>query len=664
MTATTPHPLSPAGSFAYRNAFDAQIAADGKRICFIHALRDTSADEKRNVLMVSNDRRNWAEVAGSEGVSVARWSPGGTRLAFLRRSDGKSALVVRDVAGGSTKVLTENAALMRELAWSPDGTRLAFQMRIDEPLPDWLGLPEIPQGAKWSPPVKVTERLVYRHDSYGEWPEGGFHVFVASADGSSAPRQVTSGVWWNGMPHLVMPGLTWSADGAEVLFTGTRNPDWDRAPSDIDIHAARIADSTVRQVTSHPGMVGRPTPSPDGRWLAYTVADEGRFSFRRRCLHVAAASGAEPRVLTADLDRSVDEVAWSADGASLLVTYDAEGRREIARVSLKGEVTPLVDDVGPNSIEMPYAGGGFSVAKDGTIAYVRSAIDLPSDVAVVPPAGKPETLTALNADLARAANGFHDAEMFWVTGGEGRKVQCWLMKPKTPGPHPMVLEIHGGPYAQYGNRFSMKYQMMAAAGYAVLFTNPCGSTGYGEAFANALHDRFPGPDYDDMMAAVDVASARPDIDAENLFVTGVSGGGVLSLWIVTHTHRFRAAVSIKPVVSWESWLLTADMGASGGLVWMGGELPWENPGKYRARSPLSFAHMAKTPTMLMAGEADSRTPPTEALQMYAAFKLAGVETALVRFPNTSHSSWVMRPSLFAAEVSCMLGWFERFRRRG
>lgn len=491
MTGTTPHPLSPAGSFAYRNASDAQITADGKRLCFIHARRDEAADEKRSVLMISEDRRTWTEAAGSEGVTVARWSPDGTKVAFLRRKDGKSAVVVRG-ASGDMKVLAENAALMRELAWSPDGTRLAFQMRIDTPMPDWLGLPKPPAGAKWSPPVKFTERLVYRHDSYGEWPEGGFHVFVADAAGASAPRQITSGIWWNGMPHLVTPGLVWSADGTEVLFTGTRNPDWDRAPSNIDIHAVRAADGNVRQVTRHPGIVGRPTPSPDGSRLAYTVADEGRFSYRRRCLYIASASGADARVLTADLDRSIDEIAWSADGASLLVTYDAEGRREIARVSLTGEVTPLVDDVGPNSIEMPYAGGGFSVARDGTIAYVRSAIDLPSDVAVVPPSGKPETLTALNADLARAANGFHDAEMFWVTGGEGRKVQCWLMKPKTPGPHPMVLEIHGGPYAQYGNRFSMKYQMMAAAGYAVLFTNPCGSTGYGEAFANALHDRFPG----------------------------------------------------------------------------------------------------------------------------------------------------------------------------
>jgi dipeptidyl aminopeptidase/acylaminoacyl peptidase len=204
--------------------------------------------------------------------------------------------------------------------------------------------------------------------------------------------------------------------------------------------------------------------------------------------------------------------------------------------------------------------------------------------------------------------------------------------------------------------------MMAAAGYAVLFTNPTGSTGYGEDFANALHARFPGPDWADLMAAVDAAVAMPEIDGDNLFVTGVSGGGVLTLWTVTHTHRFRAAVSIKPVVSWESLIFTSDIGPSIGRAWMGGALPWEEPEMYRALSPLAHAQHARTPTLLMAGEADARTPISEAMQMYAALKLAGCEAEFLRFPATSHSSSAMRPSLFAAEVSATIGWFERFRR--
>jgi len=660
MNDATQRRLTSLDVFAFKSAADAQISPDGRQILYLHTIRDITIDEKVNSLMLSGDRTSWKDVPETKGCLVARWAPDSRRIAMLRKTGDKTAVVIRDVVSGDTKILHESAAPMRELAWSPDGTRVAFQMRIDEPLPSWLGLAAAPAGAAWSPPVKVTERTFWRHDSYGEWPEGSYQILVASADGSAPAKQVTTGIWWNGMPHLNPPGLVWSADSSEILFTGSNRPDWDEKPSDTDIHAVRADGSATRQITRHAGRASHPAVSPDGKSLAFKAADDSAFSFKRRRLYVMPMSGGEAKEILPGFDRSIEDIAWAADGKSLLVTYEAEGRREIARVTLDGKATPIAEDVGA-SIEMPYASGGFSLSSDGTVAYVRSAADVPAEVAVIPPSGPARTISRINAELARDINGFHGAEMFWVEGGEGRKVQCWLMKPKGKGPHPMILEIHGGPYAQYGDRFSIKYQLLAAAGYAVLFTNPCGSTGYGEAFANALHDRFPGPDYDDLMAAVDVAAARPDIDEKNLFVTGVSGGGVLTLWCVTHTHRFRAACSIKPVVAWESWLLTADMGITNGLVWMGNEKPWENPGKYRARSPLAFAHMAKTPTMLMAGEADSRTPPTEAYQMYSAFKLAGLETSLVRFPNTSHSSWVMRPSLFAAEVSIMLGWFERFR---
>jgi dipeptidyl aminopeptidase/acylaminoacyl peptidase len=661
MTHPTTRRLSPADSFRFQNAADAQIARDGSRLCFLLTRRDRLADEKRTVLMHSADRRTWSEVPGSEGCLLARWAPDNRRLAFIRRAGGKSAVVVHDAAGDMARTLTEAAAPLRELAWSPDGARLAFQRRIDEPLPPWLGVAAAPEGASWAAPIKFTRRLFFRHDAVGEWPEGCFQAFVAAADGASAPRQVTSGTWWNGMPHLTTPGLTWSVDGTELLFTGTRRPDWDRKPSDIDIHAVRVDTGEVRQITSTQGLVSRPCPSPDGRWLAYTAADESQLSHKPRRLFVMPWAGGEPRCPIPAFDRSIDEIAWSADSTSLVVSYDDAGRREIARVSLAGEIARIAGDVGSSSIERPYPFGGFSVAADGTVAYVRSTLRVPSEVAVVRPSGPAETLTALNAGLAQEVGGFLGAETFWVEGGEGRRVQCWLMTPPGPGPHPLILEIHGGPYTQYGDRFSMAHQMLAAAGYAVLFVNPCGSTGYGEAFASALHDRFPGPDYEDLMAATDAASARPDIDRENLFITGVSGGGVLTLWAVSHTSRFRAAVSIKPVASWESWLLTADMGPTLGPVWMGNQLPWENPDKYRTRSPLAHLHKARTPTMLVAGEADSRTPADEAIQAYTALKLLGIETALVRFPGATHSSWAMRPSHFAAEISAMLGWFERFR---
>jgi len=667
MSASTARRLTPADSFAFSSASDVQIAPDGGRIAYLLTDRDIASDRKRSTVMLTADRAAWTALPESEGTSLLRWAPDGQRLALLRRVGSVQIVAIRDVVSGESRVLIESTAPLRELAWSPDGSQLAFQQWIDAPPPAWLTLPQAPEGATWAPAAKITERFAYRHDVTGEMPEGSFQVFVVPADEAAPPRQVTSGPWSNGLLHRTSPGLVWSADGAELLFSGTRRPDWDAAPLDTDIFAVRVADGAVRQVTDHAGMAKRPAPSPDGRWLAYLANDIRTISHQHHRLFVipvsgGPAAGGPARELMAEADRSIDEIAWSADSSALFVAYDAEGRREVARLPLAGGAPQvIVTDLGSGQIEMPYAGGGFSVAADGTIAYVRSRTAVPAEVAVVSPAGETRTLTALNAALAREIGGFREAEELWIEGSEGRRVQAWLMLPDGPGPHPLILEIHGGPYAQYGDRFAMKYQMLAAGGYAVLAVNPCGSTGYGEAFGAALHDRFPGPDYDDLMAAVDHVAARPEIDADNLFVSGVSGGGILSLWIVTHTHRFRAAVSIKPVVSWESWLLTADMGPTDGVVWMGGELPWNNPEKYRARSPLSFAGAAKTPTLVIVGESDARTPPTEGMQMYAALKLAGVEAGLVRLPGTSHASSAMRPSLFAAEVACILGWCDRFR---
>ncbi len=657
--------LTPLDVFAFRSVGDARIAPDGSRIVATLVRRDLDSDTKRPVLILSADRARWADVPGSEGVALARFLPDSRRVAFLRKGESGWAVALHDCAAGTTATLFETAQPLRELAISPDGRLLAFQQRIDAALPGWLGLLTPPAGAAWSPPPKHTARLLYRHDVLGEVPESVHQVFVMPTDGSAPPRQLTDGSWNNGFPHHVPPGLVFTADGAELLVGGTQRPDWDAAVGDTDIHAIRVADGAVRRLTHLDGPTAHPAPSPDGRLVAFTAVHERGLSHQLRRLHVVPLEGGAAREILPGFDRSFGDIAWTPDGSAIIATYDDAGRSHIARITLDGTLTDLATDAGSGQIEMPYGGGAtFSIARDGTIAHIRTAVDLPSEVAVITPNGDTATLTKLNAALAAEVGGFRSAEPFWVKGPEGRDIQCWLMLPEGQGPHPLVLEIHGGPYAQYGFRFSIKYQLLAAAGYAVLFTNPTGSTGYGEDFANALHDRFPGPDYEDMMVAVDKAAARPDIDANNLFITGVSGGGVLTLWSVTHTHRFRAAVSIKPVTDWQSWLLHADIGPSIGRVWMGGTLPWEAPEKYRERSPLTHAQHAKTPTLLMAGESDSRTPPAEAMQMYAALRLAGVETELLRFPGTSHGTAFMRPSLFAAECSAIVGWFDRYRAGG
>jgi len=653
--------LMPADVFGFLSVAAPQIAADGSRILAIVTRRDIATDARVPFLSQTEDRATWSTVPGTEGAMTVRIAPEGRRAALIRRTDGGYELSVHP-AGTPPAVLHRSATPLRELAWSPDGRHLAFQGRVDTALPDWLGLPVPPEGASWAEAPRHTDRLLYRHDAMGELPESVFHIFVVPADGSAPARQLTAGAWHNGFPHHVPPGLAWTADGAALLIAGNRRADWDTHPGETDLHAIAVADGTVRQLTDMPGQTAHPAPSPDGRLLAFTAIRERGVSHHRRRLFVMPAAGGEARELLPALDRSIGDIAWDADGASLVVTYDEPGTGVIARVRLAdGALTVLAQDASGGAIEMPYAGHGFSCARDGTLAYVRSAVDVPSEVGLIEPGTAPRSITALNAALAAEVGGFRPAEPFWVEGGEGRQVQCWLLRPPGPGPHPMVLEIHGGPYAQYGSRFSIKHQAMAAAGYAVLYANPAGSTGYGEAFTDALHDRFPGPDWDDLLAAVRAVSAGPEIDAGKLFVSGQSGGGVLTLWAITHCDLFRGAVAIKPVVDWSSWVLGSDIGPSIGLRWMGDTLPWEAPEKYRARSPVTHAAAARTPTLLMAGEADTRTPMSETLQMYAALRLAGVDAHLLRFPGATHSSSAMRPSLFAAEIAATTGWFDRQR---
>ena len=654
-----PRPMIPQDVFAFHSVSDPRISADGRRIIAVLTRRDTATDQRVSALMQCWDRMRWTDVPGTEGATLARLSQNG-RLAMLCRRDGRSLVMMEDETGWKT--LHDSATPLRELAWSPDGTMLAFQKRIDADLPSWLGFTAPPAGAVWAQPPRHTDRLLYRHDAMGELPESVFHTFVVATDGASPARQLTQGPWHSGMVHHVPPGLVFTPDGTELLLTGTQRADWDQAPNDVDIHALRLADGKVRRLTEMAGPTAHAAPSPDGTLLAFTAVHERGLSHQLRRLYVVPAAGGVPREVLPGFDRSIGKIAWTADGTALLLTYDDPGCSHVARVALDGTLAVLVRDASAGEVEAAYAGDSFCAAQDGTLVYVRTAVDVPCEVALIAPGEPPATITALNAGLAAELGGFVPAEMFWVTGGEGRQVQCWLLQPPEPGPHPLVLNIHGGPFAQWGERFSIKHQALVGAGYAVLYANPAGSTGYGEDFANVLHDRFPGPDFDDLMAALDVAAARPSIDANSLFVTGASGGGVLTLWSITHTRRFRAAVSIKPVVDWQSWVLSSDIGPSVGRRWMGGSLPWESPEKYRSRSPVTHAQHASAPTLLIAGESDSRTPMSETLQMYAALRLAGVDTHLLRFPGVSHSAGTMRPSLYAAELSATIGWFNRHRK--
>lgn len=277
--------------------------------------------------------------------------------------------------------------------------------------------------------------------------------------------------------------------------------------------------------------------------------------------------------------------------------------------------------------------------------------------------GTNQRITKLNDDLFSFRNVAEVEELWWESSFDQRKIQGWLVKPPNYDPskkYPLILEIHGGPFSSYGSVFSAEIQLYAAQGYLVLYTNPRGSTSYGEEFGNLIHHDYPNHDYDDLMSGVDEVIKKGIVDENNMFVTGGSGGGVLSAWIVGKTDRFAAAVVAKPVINWYSFVLYADGVGFFYKYWFPNK-PWEDPSSYLKRSPLSYVGNISTPTMLLTGEEDYRTPIAESEQFYAALKLEKVETAMVRIPGASHGI-ANKPSNLIAKIASVLAWFEKYKK--
>jgi len=647
-------PFAPLDVFALEWASDPEIAPDGSQVAYVRRSFDIRSDTRKGAIwLVGQDGRNHRPLAGGTGnQSSPRWSPDGKRLAFVVADADGAQIYLHWFEQGVTARVTNLLAAPSSLAWSPDGRQLAFAMRVPqkrEPLK--VKLPEAPKEAKWAEPLKAIDRMVYRADGEGFLPDAYEQVFVVPADGGSA-RQLTDGPY----DHQ---DVSWSADGAEVLASSNRHDNADMEPADSEIHAIDLATGAIRALTQRFGPDAEPAASPDGKHIAYTGFDDTHQSYRRTRLYVMRRDTGETRELAADLDRDVNSPTWSRDGRRIYFQYDDQGTTRIAEIDLGGRLTNLVDDLGGEGWSRPYGGGSFSVSRDGTIAYsANSALDV-SQVGLFE-GRKALRLTDLNADVLAMRELGQVEEIWSTTPLDGRRVQSWLIRPPGYDPskkYPLVLEIHGGPHTNYGPRFAAELQLYAAAGNNVLFSNPRGSTSYGEEFGNLIHHAYPGRDYDDLMAAVDAAIAKGGVDENRLFVTGGSGGGVLTAWIVGTTDRFRAAAVQKPVINWASFALTADLPNVFYKYWFPAP-PWEDYEAYWRRSPLSRVGNVKTPTMVVTGEQDFRTPIAESEQYYQALRIRGIDTLLVRVPGASHSLDA-RPSLLNARIAYILAWFAK-----
>ena len=643
--------------FKLETARDPQVSPDGRQIAYVRQSGDVMTDRNRASIWlvdVSSGRQR-PLVSGTGRYGLPRWTPDGTRIAYISTDEGAAQLTVRWLDSGTASRITNLPDPPESIAWSPDGRSIAYSMRVPGEGLKLGKAPDKPEGAQWAPPLEVYDRVTYRSDDGGYIKPGYGHLFVVPADGG-APRQLTFGAFDDSGP------LSWTPDGRTILFSAVRSADPQRDFNNSEVFAFDLASGALKPLTTRDGPDAAPVVSPDGSRIAYLGYDDVRRSYENDELYVMNRDGSGARSLTAKLDRSIDTAVWAGDGRSLVVSYDDLGTKKIARIGLDGSVRQLAIGLAGASLDRPYTGGEFSMARSGVIAFTGGDTRRPADVWVIS-GGAPRKLTALN-DGWLGAKTLAPVEKLAVTAPDGRKIDAWLATPpgRQPGQKvPLILEIHGGPNSAYGPMFSTDYQLYAAGGYAVLYTNPRGSTSYGEEFANLIDRAYPGGDYGDLMAAVDAAIAAGVADPDNLFVTGGSGGGVLTAWIVGKTDRFRAAATQKPVINWTSEALTMDATGFTSRYWFDNP-PWVDPEPYWKRSPLSLVGNVKTPTLVVVGSNDYRTPVSEAEQYYSALQIAGVPTALVKVPEASHGGIAARPSQAAAKAAAILAWFDKYRK--
>jgi len=624
------------------------ISSDGKHILFTRGWVDKMNDRSRsNLWIVDIEGKRVRELTHGNWRDFSPvWSPDGKKIAFLSDRDETTQIHVLWLDTREVAQLTHLERAPDNLRWSPDGKMLTFTLFIPDTktiLP--VKLPKRPEGAKWAKSAVIIDRLSWRRDGRGPIPKGYTHIFVIDAELGGTPRQLTSGDYSHSDPQ-------WSADGKKIYFSAIRKPEAEYLRGDSEIYSVDLDTLEIKTLTDRKGPDSGARISSDGKWIAYTGYDDKNYTRHLSSLYLMDINGKGKRLLAGNLPNSPSSVTWASDSSGVYYLMAEKGVSNLYFVSTKGKNKKITKGIHYLS--------GLSMARNSQVSTTRSTFHRTGYLVTfnLKDPSNIRELVDVNEDvLANVKLG--EVEELWFKSSDGLDLQGWLIKPAEFDPnkkYPMLLYIHGGPWAMYSVRFNWAWQNFAANGYAVLYMNPRGSTGYGQDFVNGIQFSYPGKDRDDLLAAVDAAIAKGFIDKENLFVCGGSGGGVLTAWLVGHTNRFRAAVSMRPVINWHSFVGTTD-----GHDWYRQfkKHPWEDPMEYAVRSPLHYVANVTTPTMVMTGEADLRTPMGQSEEYYRALKMLKKETLLVRMPDEYHG-W-RRPSHRLLQQLYLMEWFEKYR---
>jgi dipeptidyl aminopeptidase/acylaminoacyl peptidase len=648
--------FKPLDVFSLEWAVNPQISPDASQIIYKRSGFDIMNDtSKGNLWILNADGTSHRKLTSREvNESKATWSPDGNRIAFVSNTKEGSEIYMYWVLTGQIAKLSQLEMPPGNITWSPDGKLIAFTMFKSEKLPVVIKMPQKPKGANWAKPARITNRLKHEADGRGYLKPGFTHIYTIPSQGGT-PEQITNGNY----NHTGT--LSFSPDSKSIYFSANRVEDWEYDFRNSEVYNVNIHTKIIKVLTSQKGPDFSPKVSPNGKKIAFLGFKDNVQTHQNRVLYLMNSNGKNRTTISGNFDNSISNIVWDSSGNGLYFTYDEKGNSQVAYISLSGKVTKLADNLGGTTIGRPYASGSFSVAKNGTIVYTHTRPEYPSELAVIKDKESSKLITNLNEDLLSRRVLGKTEEVWYTSSFDGRKIQGWLVKPPfydSRKKYPLLVENHGGPILNYGDRFTSEIQLYAADGYVVFYPNPRGSTSYGEEFANLLYNNYPGQDYNDVMDGVDYLVKKGVVDNNKLFVTGGSAGGIMTAWMIGKNKRFRAAVVVKPVMNWISKTLVADNYFGYANSRYPGQ-PWENFETYWKFSPLSLVGNISTPTMVMVGMDDLRTPPSEAKQLYHALKLRKIETVLVEIPGASHGI-ANKPSNLISKVAHVLAWLNKY----
>ena len=644
-----------------------QISPDGATVIFSVQRVDRKTEKKFNNLWVvsTKDPTPRQFTFGDQVDSSPMWSPDGKQIAFLSNRENKekpSRIFVLPFTGGEARPLTSIDAEIGVFSWSPDGKKILCTARkIDQEV---LNQQKDLDRKNLTTPARHYDRLFYKLDGYGYLPKERWHLWVVDSFTGKATQITDHPVFDEQYP-------SWSPDGKSIVYVSNQTNDPDSFIEHDDILVIPSGGGDWRRIPTPIGSKSDPRFSPDGKWIAYYGSEGEGLGWKNTGLWVVPSDGSAPPVnLTQNFDLHVSSwtindiggavtagPVWCKDSDSLIFPVVRNGSSILLRVSLT--------TVQPDTL-LPEGGTihSHSISQDqNKLAYLYGTMTDPGQIYVFDfSSGQHNCLTRFNQEFLNRID-LGETQEIWFKGSDGNDLQGWILKPPGFDPakkYPSILQIHGGPLVQYGNFFMHEFYYLAAQGFVVYFCNPRGGRGYGEEHARAIHRNWGTKDYEDLMSWVDEIEGLPYIDPNRMGVTGGSYGGYMTVWIIGHTQRFRAAVTQRCVSNFIS------MWGSSDFNWafqqeLNNKPPFEDLQYYWERSPIAYIGNAQTPTLVLHNEMDLRCPIEQGEQVFVALKRLGVDTELVRFPEEFHGlSRGGRTDRRILRLKHIARWFEKY----